>query len=120
MKYNIKFKSLDSDMAVIDGKIKEFYKSLAPKYEYKKMVTQDISEAHMEESERDFIYEYDGVKFIVCLDHSNKVISKCDADYTFQKFNKEELQFFDSLDFELDSYYKTTGGKNKQDITDWF
>lgn len=56
-------------------------------------------------------------KETIYIDFANYEVSKFDISYNHIEFSKDELKFFDFLDFNIHEYHYNDC---KQHITDWF
>lgn len=132
MKYKIKFKAQDNQIPQTEEElidiIKKFYlEEYKPEFKDKLryrdkwvregnlVFTEDV---HLGKDENG-IHLIDQIDFVI--DFKNKDIAKQvtlnNNDQYFDKFSKQELQFFDNLGFEIPDYVNQETGQN---IEDWF
>ena len=122
MKYKINYKALDNDFdfQAFKEKIRKFYESLKW-IENLTVEYYNISDA-ISDRNRSLVVRYHNNKlnyylekeFMVEIKPIKKEIRKSSYPYLNPAFfTKEELKFFDMLDFE------TTRANADQDITDW-
>jgi hypothetical protein len=116
MKYKIHYKSLDSitNKEVIINKIKEFYKNkylIVEQREYS-----DLTVFNLKEYLPSFLGFETEVKLIVLIIDWYNIDVSLSQGAIYKPFTKEELKFFDSLDFDLS---KRFADDVEQQITDW-
>jgi hypothetical protein len=111
MKYKIKYKGLDDSKKQLELElelIEKFYRDKPNFNRYDLILSSETKVIEFTEGT---------TKVFVSVNYKNKTIVKAlykSLDYV--PFTKEELKFFDSLDYEINpAVVKET----KQDITDW-
>jgi hypothetical protein len=116
MKYKINYKSLDSitNKEVIINKIKEFYKNKYLIVEQREF--SGITVFNLKEYLPGFPRFETKVELIVLIIDWYNINVTLSQGSIYKPFTKEELKFFDSLDFEL---YKPFADDVEQQITDW-
>jgi hypothetical protein len=107
MKYKIKFKAIDNPNKELEL-VEEFYKD-------KPNISQYYS--YGSDNVRFINFRENGIEYAVGVDYKDKlVIKELRSDLTVMPFTKEELKFFDMLDYNI---HEIAVKKIKQDITDW-
>lgn len=114
-----KIKANDGKIDEVINKIKAFYKQRDAEVEFMERLTNtNAPKLYLDER----YSEHDWQRTIIYLDTkeiSKKSIYDNGDSYSEETvgFDKEELKFFDSLDFEIEEF---SASMTDQDITDWF
>ena len=111
MKYKIKYKGLDYLKKQLELELEQVEKFYRDKPNFNRYDLHLSSEAIVIE------FKEGTTKVIVSVNYKNKTVAKALYEsLDFVSFTKEELKFFDSLDYEINP---ATVKKTGQSITDW-
>jgi hypothetical protein len=107
MKYKIKFKAIDNANKELEL-VEEFYKDKPDFTQY---------DSYSSDNVRVINFRENGIGYVVSVNYKDKLVIKAlQSDLTLMPFTKEELKFFDMLDYDI---HEIAVKEIKQTITSW-
>ena len=107
MKYKINYKGLDNSKKQLEL-VEEFYKDKPDFTQY---------DSYSSDNVRVINFRENGIGYVVSINYKDKLVVKAlQSDLTLMPFTKEELKFFDLLDYYI---HEIAVKEIKQEIDDW-